>query len=560
MKKVMFLLLVISYSALAQWSSDPSVNTPVCVAAENQKDVALMMNNEGNIFVSWTDHRNSDKTDIYIQSLNSNGNVRWTTNGIPVKIDTLISVYSRIVDDGAGGVIIIWHEAFPSNSRIVAQRVDASGNIMWNPDGVVLSQATYPITLSEATPVTDGSGGIYAVWVTNSGGVENDIYCQRVGSNGQFTWGAPVPVCNLPGSQAIISVDSDKQGGVVISWSDFRSGNVDIYAQRLDPLGNILWALNGKVVCNEPSNQGQSKIAVDEQGNSYITWEDRRNNSLNPDIYAQKLDSNGDEVWLANGVPVCILTNSVQTKPVIVADNLGGAIVAWTDLRNNNEDIFAQKINSTGNAQWTSNGIPISTRSAALEGNIKIVSDNSGGAIMCWQVFVGVYDLLAQLVDANGTVQWAQDGIYVCNAAGNQSLHQIVLDNDDNLFVGWQDFRNGSDNDIYIQRVNNDGTLGNPTSIEETDFSLNHFNLYQNYPNPFNPTTNIQYQVSSNTQVSLKVYDVLGNEIATLVDEYKPAGSYEIDFEPSSELSSGVYFYRLQADGFIQTRKMMMLK
>ncbi|MBE0552036.1 MAG: T9SS type A sorting domain-containing protein [Ignavibacterium sp.] len=178
---------------------------------------------------------------------------------------------------------------------------------------------------------------------------------------------------------------------------------------------------------------------------------------------------------------------------------------------------------------------------------------------MCWQVFLGVYDLLAQRVDANGTVQWAQDGIYVCNAAGNQSLHQIVLDEDDNLFVGWQDSRNGSDLDVYIQRVNNDGTLGNPTNLEEIAFSLSDFNLFQNYPNPFNPTTNIQYQVSSNIQVLLKVYDVLGHEIATLVNEYKPAGSYEVDFDATG-LSSGVYFYKLQTGSFVETKKMILMR
>jgi len=89
------------------------------------------------------------------------------------------------------------------------------------------------------------------------------------------------------------------------------------------------------------------------------------------------------------------------------------------------------------------------------------------------------------------------------------------------------------------------------------------FILYQNYPNPFNPSTRIQYQVSSSSQVVLKVYDVLGNEVATLVDEYKSAGSYEVELSVSSgirELVSGIYFYQLTAGDFIQTKKMILLK
>jgi hypothetical protein len=85
------------------------------------------------------------------------------------------------------------------------------------------------------------------------------------------------------------------------------------------------------------------------------------------------------------------------------------------------------------------------------------------------------------------------------------------------------------------------------------------FSLYQNYPNPFNPSTSIQYAVSSKQFVSLKVYDVLGNEIATLVSEEKPAGSYEIMFN-AANLPSGVYFYRLQANEFVQVNKMILLK
>ena len=85
------------------------------------------------------------------------------------------------------------------------------------------------------------------------------------------------------------------------------------------------------------------------------------------------------------------------------------------------------------------------------------------------------------------------------------------------------------------------------------------FSLKQNYPNPFNPNTSIQYTVSSNQFVSLKVYDILGNEIVTLVNEEKLAGKYEVEFD-ATELTSGIYFYKLTAGPFIQTNKMVLLR
>ncbi len=88
---------------------------------------------------------------------------------------------------------------------------------------------------------------------------------------------------------------------------------------------------------------------------------------------------------------------------------------------------------------------------------------------------------------------------------------------------------------------------------------LNTFHSHQNYPNPFNPSTSIQYAISSRQFVSLKVYDVLGNEIATLINEEKPAGSYEAEFDANG-LSSGVYFYKLTAGDFIMAKKMILTK
>ena len=88
---------------------------------------------------------------------------------------------------------------------------------------------------------------------------------------------------------------------------------------------------------------------------------------------------------------------------------------------------------------------------------------------------------------------------------------------------------------------------------------LNDFHLHQNYPNPFNPTTRIQYSIGRKQKVLIKIYDLLGKEIAILVDEEKPAGAYDVEFD-ASKLSSGIYFYQLQAGDFIETKKMILMR
>ncbi|KAA0242219.1 MAG: T9SS type A sorting domain-containing protein [Ignavibacteriota bacterium] len=108
------------------------------------------------------------------------------------------------------------------------------------------------------------------------------------------------------------------------------------------------------------------------------------------------------------------------------------------------------------------------------------------------------------------------------------------------------------------------GQAGSNEIEVEVDFTPKEFVLYQNYPNPFNPNTVIRFEIpgqarNDNVLVTLKIYDILGNEVATLVNEEKQAGVYEVEFDASS-LASGMYLYKLQAGGFVQTKKMILLR
>ncbi|MBL1154704.1 MAG: T9SS type A sorting domain-containing protein [Ignavibacteriota bacterium] len=100
---------------------------------------------------------------------------------------------------------------------------------------------------------------------------------------------------------------------------------------------------------------------------------------------------------------------------------------------------------------------------------------------------------------------------------------------------------------------------GSPSAVEYEEILPKEFSLSQNYPNPFNPNTSIQYVIGSRQFVTLKVYDVLGNEVARLVNEDRSAGSYKINFD-ASNLSSGIYFYQLKTGKFIETKKMIYLR
>jgi hypothetical protein len=148
---------------------------------------------------------------------------------------------------------------------------------------------------------------------------------------------------------------------------------------------------------------------------------------------------------------------------------------------------------------------------------------------------------------------WVKIGFV--NGNGTTTEPQAYSFVDEKLSAGKYQYR--------LKQIDFDGSF-EYSNIIEVDISLPaEFSLEQNYPNPFNPSTSIQYAISSRQFVQLKVYDVLGNEIATLVNEEKPAGSYEVMFNPESSIrhpASEVYFYQLKAGNYLETRKMILIK
>ena len=122
---------------------------------------------------------------------------------------------------------------------------------------------------------------------------------------------------------------------------------------------------------------------------------------------------------------------------------------------------------------------------------------------------------------------------------------------DQTPFVGTSYYR--------LKQIDFDGTTEYSNIIEVTFGAISEFALDQNYPNPFNPSTKINYSIKEKSNVELKIFDLLGGEVATLVNEEKSPGNYEVIFD-ASNLSSGVYLYTIKAGSFVQTRKMMLMK
>ncbi len=171
--------------------------------------------------------------------------------------------------------------------------------------------------------------------------------------------------------------------------------------------------------------------------------------------------------------------------------------------------------------------------------------------------------LLVQISNA----QWQPDMRLTNNPSGSYTSSNnawCIAASGSVVHVVWEDNRDGNF-EIYYKR----DPTGNPVGIININSEIpKEFSLSQNYPNPFNPSTKIQFSISRTPltplsqrgdNVRLVVFDVLGREIATLVNEQLQPGTYEVDFD-GSKFSSGIYFYTIQAEGFIDTKRMILVK
>ncbi|MDH3199159.1 MAG: hypothetical protein OEO21_13060, partial [Candidatus Krumholzibacteria bacterium] len=250
------------------------------------------------------------------------------------------------------------------------------------------------------------------------------------------------PVCDVAANQYDPRVADGGVNGVYAAWADYRNGIADIYAARLDPWGVRAWGPLGAAVCTAANAQGYPALASDGAGGVIIAWHDARS-GVDNDIYAQRLDAAGNPQWAADGVLVCGATGQ-QRYVEVLADGAGGVIVVWEDGRGGvDDDLYAQRLDATGNALWTADGVALCT-AAGNQLNTALLADGAGGAFFAWLDSRGGADIYAQHVDATGSALWVANGAGVCTAASAQYTPDLVSDGAGGVIIAWEDARAGN--------------------------------------------------------------------------------------------------------------------
>jgi hypothetical protein len=523
--QISLLSIVSSYS---QWSNDPTINNPIGATVAYQINPSITTDGSGGAIIVWDDYLSAEYR-VYAQRINNAGFIQWPVNGILISNTTYDFSHPQIIPDNVGGAIIVWEDLRSgTNKNIYAQRINSSGVIQWTTNGISICSAIGDQTIPNI--ISNGSGGAIISWTDNRTGNLN-VYAQLVDSFGITQWTTDgVAISAATGNQSKISSVSDNNGGTIFIWEDGRNGtNNDIYSQRINSAGIVQWTPDGIPICVATGYQYSPKIVSDNIGGAIATWQDDRGSSQ--DIYVQRVNASGVNQWTSDGVVICS-EGDIQVNPSIATDETGGAILSWEDSRNGASDIYAQKINSIGTIQWATNGIAI-CNATNIQLYPQMIPDGSGGAIITWQDYRNAnFDVYAQRINDIGNIQWGIDGVAVSIASGEQYSPQIISDNNNGAIMTWKDVR--ADGDIYAQKINLNGII----SVET---ETNNLAGLQMFPNPVQDII----RISSVTEGGQMLYltTVQGEIVLTKEIFFNPGIPEFIDI---GHLTPGIYFLRIE--------------
>lgn len=176
----------------------------------------------------------------------------------------------------SNSVIVVWEEspADGSDTDVYAQKFTAAGAPQWGPSGIVVNDFRGHQRAPRVAPVP---GGAVIVWQSDSAGPQNNnIWCQYILNDGRARWQTPAAVCTARGDQRAPAIAADQDMGVVIAWEDYRKGQADIYAQRIDLDGAPLGSEDGVAIEDAPGDQRNPRFVRGTDGALVLVWDDYR--------------------------------------------------------------------------------------------------------------------------------------------------------------------------------------------------------------------------------------------------------------------------------------------
>jgi subtilisin-like proprotein convertase family protein len=527
------------------------------------------------ILIVWSDQRDGN-AEIYCKRSVDTG----ATWGVDLRLtNSALNSFSPSVAISGSIVHLVWTDYRHVFSEIYYKRSNDTG-ATWGSD----TRLTFDSTTHSEYPSVSASGqNAHIVWSDERNGINGEIYYKRSTDSG-INWDIDARLTNNPANSDYLSCSVS---GVLVHavWQDERDGNKEIYYKRSTDAG-ITWGTDTRLTNNTSVSEYQSSACSGQV--IHIVWEDERD--LNKEIY-YKRSNDGGMTWETD---MRLTSNSSISSFSSVAVLGTDVHVAWYDQRDGNPEIYYKgyKSGNTSVINVNRNNLnKLILDNQSTYDTIQVSNMFSSGFIADVNVKIDTIlhpndgDLEISLIHAGIT----DTIIYQAGSSGDNFITTILNDSAaTGISNGIAPF-NGSFRPskpltqfinfdpagswilrIYDRATGNTGSLkawgltitvlNTPIGIQQISTEIpSNFSLSQNYPNPFNPATNIKFAVPSAGFVKILIFDMLGREVETLVNEKLNAGIYNADWD-ASKYSSGIYFYKLETGNFTEAKKMILVK
>ncbi len=463
------LSLALVTGAWAQWSSDPSQNLALSnISGADQVQPKLLPLPNNDWYVSWFNNNPNDPPpqgyDVYYQLLSATGVEQFPHDGIQVAKLTLSSTedYGLAIDAQGNALLAFLDDRRdPNNPQVTAAKMSPTGQPLWGSQGIALTFDPGSHNAPKTAVTSDGY--IVVGWTT-----DNAVILQKLTPSGvpvwigrtAFEYGVTLQESGF--DYLLADLRASDNGSVIVSWvrnHGFGSNNY-LYANKISASGNLMWGSGHVHVFDGGSLQfGEFPyFTPDGNGGAVFSW---YTNSPSLQVYAQHILSNGTEAFGHNGAVGSTNSSRVRVSPSVSYNaSTQETFLFWTeeDSLQSQNGVWGQKFNAAGARQWSDTGltiVPLGSDSQIWVENVQIGT----GALVFWVDSPGFAAGTIQAIKLDGSGGTVCAQFPVSSASADKSRLAAGLASSGLAAVTWEDDRNG-ENDIFIQNVNPDCTLG----------------------------------------------------------------------------------------------------
>lgn len=542
MKHILMMFIILSF--LMATDFDSSDGSPIRQGVHIEWYRTLASGNEGESIFVWSDTRFGMRN-IFAHKINQNGELLWGNDGatitnLPGRQEDPVSI-----TDGSGGAFVAWVDyRFDAQGDIYIQHINSEGEILMDPNGVAL--ADVPGKQITINMCTDSLGGVFVTWQDKRSGIDDDIYGTHVSSN--YTIGSPgsgYPIVTQGGSQNSKTIEYAGNNEAFIAWTDFREGaNANIYGQKFGMDMTMQFEENGLLIAGTQEQELKPRATFVNNDISFLCWKVGDENSK---VLYQFINSDGILFEVAKEIS---LNESIQTAPRVKRSDIGEVFVNWKDLRDDpiDGDQYFQKVNINGDTEW-SDGIRIDPSNFS-DFSARFAPDDNGGVNVVWErgSFPEI-DIMYQNITYDGTLVH-NEPVSINQDAGYQYSPAIIGKNSSGLFIIYGDQGSGSI-DLKVQKINTDYLpewQNNGLKVMEgLDGDIN-------YTETFKVADDDLYLFWEDNRASKKIFStrVSNSEVDTLNGKQLTFGdnsSSETDFSTPFFVQSNNFFYTATFDG-----------